>query len=820
MSEVQETGTRRQSKPNRFRITSITIAVAIIALMVVSSLGIMISTSRPASANPGPWEDFLAEMSFTREPRNPLMYATETWEGVEIGDYSVFDDVTNFVMFYTGFRYDAVANGIGRATAPPEYPMTNWTKYGKVFEGNATPGQWDSGSVRLGSVVKDNGTFYMYYGATPAIGFAGGPVKIGLATSTDELTWTRHGNASPVLIPSGDEVNVEDPAVLRSDSTHWYMYYSYRTAVSILPGIRVATSPNGVDWTKIGDVLNIGAPGQWDDTYLEHSQIYMVASHYVLLFEAYGGSGSEPWQTGIAYSTNPTSGFVKYSGNPIFSPSQKDGAFDQYHVDTPFLFNHDSDWYLFFGGADNYVYSPANWRMGIAYSPGTAPMTPPPQVKLWSAGGASSVSVAGSWTPAGVPRNGDTVIFNSTSSQNCAWDVPYLWLDSISMNTGYLGTVTMSVNIYVEDFLLANGTLQGSLSEEVKVSHNFVRTVGGTVPTQTFIITMLGNNGLLDGGPGFGILFRPYAIIFHENVTVAGDWVRAAGWFQLLPGKILTVASGAHLVVDSWVDARCLYNDGVIQGPGVFTIQAFLNHAMPTYFGTITAPVEMTLEPASSYNPTVTLASNLHFGGAFSIVGNVDHYNILDFTASNYGLNASGITIGFQAIVYPHSSIIRDSGDWDSEDGSFTQGSSVLYMTGGSSGTTKAQWMADGNGSITFTTPNLEEGAMYGVLVDGQRKYTFTANASNSISFTYSGPWSEHQFKVIETVLTQEVSVLVNLVFLIFAVGIIVGVVAEGTSSLRKMQMRTTEQMMKSLLTMVIYIVIGMASLGVMYSMV
>jgi len=32
--------------------------------------------------------------------------------------------------------------------------------------------------------------------------------------------------------------------------------------------------------------------------------------------------------------------------------------------------------------------------------------------------------------------------------------------------------------------------------------------------------------------------------------------------------------------------------------------------------------------------------------------------------------------------------------------------------------------------------------------------------------------------------------------------------------------MRTTEQMLKSLLNMVIYIVIGMASLGIMYSMV
>ena len=69
-------------------------------------------------------------------------------------------------------------------------------------------------------------------------------------------------------------------------------------------------------------------------------------------------------------------------------------------------------------------------------------------------------------------------------------------------------------------------------------------------------------------------------------------------------------------------------------------------------------------------------------------------------------------------------------------------------------------------------------------------------------------------------VATSSVDSIVNIIFLMFAVGIVVGVVAEGTNSLRKMQMRTTEQMVKSLLNMVIYIVIGMASLGIMYSMV
>jgi len=133
-----------------------------------------------------------------------------------------------------------------------------------------------------------------------------------------------------------------------------------------------------------------------------------------------------------------------------------------------------------------------------------------------------------------------------------------------------------------------------------------------------------------------------------------------------------------------------------------------------------------------------------------------------------------------------------------------------------------AEWTAEGvaGATATFSLSGLESGRMYRLYIDGNQDALLTASGSGVISFTYSGPWSEHQFEIVATSITGSISPLVNLVFLMFAVGIIVGVVAEGTNSIRKMQMRTTQQMVKSLLNMVIYIVIGMASLGIMYAMV
>ena len=69
-------------------------------------------------------------------------------------------------------------------------------------------------------------------------------------------------------------------------------------------------------------------------------------------------------------------------------------------------------------------------------------------------------------------------------------------------------------------------------------------------------------------------------------------------------------------------------------------------------------------------------------------------------------------------------------------------------------------------------------------------------------------------------IIPESIRPLIGLIFTMFAIGIIVGVIVEGTNSLRKQKMRTTEQMVKSVLNMVIYIIIGMASVGIMYSII
>jgi hypothetical protein len=115
--------------------------------------------------------------------------------------------------------------------------------------------------------------------------------------------------------------------------------------------------------------------------------------------------------------------------------------------------------------------------------------------------------------------------------------------------------------------------------------------------------------------------------------------------------------------------------------------------------------------------------------------------------------------------------------------------------------------------TVTFITTGLSGSMAYKAFKDG---ISIALGDGPTLTFTGTGGGDYE----IVAVYSKQVSITIQLIFLMFAVGIVVGVVAEGTNSLRKQKMRPTGQMVKSLLNMVIYIIIGMASLGIIYSVV
>ena len=141
------------------------------------------------------------------------------------------------------------------------------------------------------SVIKDNGQYIMYYGAINGDFSESETVRIFRATSVDGINWIR--NSVPILTPGGisswDSIKVEAPSVIKSKSNNYLMYYSGNSdAAETGFQIGLATSTDGISWTKYSSnpVLTLGNIGDFDElSVFEQSVVYdTIQSKYYLWY--------------------------------------------------------------------------------------------------------------------------------------------------------------------------------------------------------------------------------------------------------------------------------------------------------------------------------------------------------------------------------------------------------------------------------------------------------------------------------------------------------------------------------------------------------
>lgn len=101
--------------------------------------------------------------------------------------------------------------------------------------------------------------------------------------------------------------------------------------------------------------------------------------------------------------------------------------------------------------------------------------------RTWDGGGSTTNwSDGNNWSPNGVPGASDPVIFNGTSSKNCTFTANDS-CGSVSVNSGYNGTITFSANLTVNgSFTInsANGTVAFSGSPTLTVEGSFTKSAG------------------------------------------------------------------------------------------------------------------------------------------------------------------------------------------------------------------------------------------------------------------------------------------------------------------------------------------------------
>jgi hypothetical protein len=119
-----------------------------------------------------------------------------------------------------------------------------------------TSGAWDAEHIQHPMVVKDNNNYYLWYVGYPS----GGTQRLGVAFSSDGITWTK-STGNPILTGRAAE-----PSVVKTGDT-WQMWYLAESAaikyLSATGPFEFSAIQSAVDAATAGDIIQV-----WPGTYV------------------------------------------------------------------------------------------------------------------------------------------------------------------------------------------------------------------------------------------------------------------------------------------------------------------------------------------------------------------------------------------------------------------------------------------------------------------------------------------------------------------------------------------------------------------------
>jgi hypothetical protein len=322
-----------------------------------------------------------------------LARASQEWMSQQIEEPCILPNPKvpgRLIMFYSAVSSsNRVVAAIGKAWGDTHAPFRWHQDEANPVFGPAGRG-WDSTTIRLDTVLylPEEDAYYIYYSGSAGtiqdrVGLAICPAGADGYSGVTAAAIARYG-AAPVLEPDPaapfHEQMASQAAVLRewnraAQRWDWYLYYSYRGKDGTLPGIRLATSHDGKQWTRRFNTNDPRGMGQvfrsTPAAYYEWHQVFKVGATYVLCIEVGVDHGAR-WRPGLAISTDPVEGWTQLDLDTMLQTKWQ-GLYDDrtlYHVATPALYLIDGKWCLFAQACgrplnDNYI--DGAWEMwGIA----------------------------------------------------------------------------------------------------------------------------------------------------------------------------------------------------------------------------------------------------------------------------------------------------------------------------------------------------------------------------------------------------------------------------------------------------------------------
>ncbi len=289
-------------------------------------------------------------ITWIKYPGNPLnLGSCVSWPWV------VYDG-QKFKMWYTNLTEAGDVENICFADSPDGI---DWTRHGVVLD-RGELGSWDSACLMAAVVLYDETTYKMWY---LGMGPTWGSLSVGYATSLDGMNWTKFGK-NPVLVPGGnggwDNWNI-CPMSIIFNGTHYIMWYGAQAVPDCNVAMGVATSVDGVNWTKYpANPVLVGGPSGWDSAHIFAGPVIAGGSQYEMWY--YGQPRDLPGGIGLATSPDGFS-WTKYGGNPVLE-SGPTGAWDCATVHGPSVVEKDGHLLMWYSGLD----WAGSQRIGLATS--------------------------------------------------------------------------------------------------------------------------------------------------------------------------------------------------------------------------------------------------------------------------------------------------------------------------------------------------------------------------------------------------------------------------------------------------------------------